>query len=120
MWAKIKEVFAWIGWALAAIAGILFASQKKVGVAPEEAREALKKAQQQAEEVKGELGDVQQRIADAREQTDEEVKHAEHVKVSDDPSAVVDALNDVLDRVHGRSQSGGSGRENCNGCSGRH
>ena len=29
MWAKIKKALAWVGWAFAVIAGILFASKKK-------------------------------------------------------------------------------------------
>jgi len=119
MWAKIKKVLAWVGWAFAVIAGILFASKKKREITPEEVKEALEKARKQVEEEKKRLEEAQKKIEDVRKQTDEEVEHAKDVEVPSDPIAVADALNDVLDRIRG-SQSGGQGQQNCDGCAGRH
>lgn len=120
MWAKIKKALAWVGWAFAVIAGILFASKKKKkDITPEEIKEALGKARKQVEEERKKLEEAQKKIEEARKQTDEEVEHAKDVEVPDNPDAVADALNDVLDRIRG-GQSGGQGQQNCDGCAGRH
>lgn len=59
MWAKIKKALAWVGWAFAVIAGILFASKKKKkkkkDITPEEIKEALEKARKQVEEERKKL-----------------------------------------------------------------
>ena len=121
MWAKIKKALAWVGWAFAVIAGILFASKKKKkrDITPEEIKEALEKARKQEEEERKKLEEAQKKIEEARKQTDEEVEHAKDVEVPTDPNDVADALNDLLDRIRG-SEGGGKGQQNCDGCSGRH
>lgn len=123
MWAKIKKALAWVGWAFAVIAGILFASKKKKkkkkDITPEEIKEALGKARKQVEEERKKLEEAQKKIEEARKQTDEEVEHAKDVEVPTDPNDVADALNDLLDRIRG-SEGGGKGQQNCDGCAGRH
>jgi len=119
MWAKIKKALAWIGWAFAVIAGIFFASKKKREITPEEIKEALDKARRQVEEEKKKLEEAQKKIDDVRKQTDEEMEHAKEVEVPTEPTAVADALNDVLARARG-GQGGGAEQQNCDGCAGRH
>jgi len=119
VWVKIKKILAWIGGIVIVICGILFASKRKRNITPNEIKEALEKARQQVEEEKKKVEEAQSKIEEARKQTDEEVEHAKEVEVPTEPTAVADALNDVLARARG-GQGGGAEQQNCDGCAGRH
>lgn len=69
------------------------------------------------EEEKKKVEEAQSKIEEARKQTDEEVEHAKDVEVPNDPAAVADALNDLLERIRG--EGGSDKQQNCDGCSGR-
>ena len=118
MLKKLKTVFAWIGGILLALFTYLLASRNKTKAEIEKTKQELEKAQQKTDEAKQEVKQAEQTIKEAKEQTDKEVEHAKDVEVPDNPDAVADALNDVLDRIRG-GQSGGQGQQNCDGCSGR-
>lgn len=118
MWVKIKKILAWIGGIVIVICGILFASKRKRNITPNEIKEALEKARQQVEEEKKKVEEAQSKIEEARKQTDEEVEHAKDVEVPNDPAAVADALNDLLERIRG--EGGSDKQQNCDGCAGRH
>jgi predicted nucleic acid-binding Zn-ribbon protein len=116
MLKKIKSVLAVVGGALLAILGYLLISKERPQTG---AKDELKEAQKKVEEAKEKITSAEQAIKDAQKKTDEEVEHAKEIKVSSDPDAVADALNDVLARAR-RGQSGGQGQQNCDGCAGRH
>ena len=120
MLKKLKTVFAWIGGILLALFTYLLASRNKTKAEIEKTKQGLEKAQQKTNEANQEVEQAEQKIKEAQKQTDEEVEHAKDVEVPNDPAAVADALNDVLDRARGGGQGGGTERQNCDGCAGRH
>lgn len=117
MWEKIKTVLVWIGGALLAIIGYLFISKKYTKTDIATAKKELDEAQRQTDEVIKRITEAELVIKQAQRQTDEEVEHAKDVEVPSDPSAIADALNDVLEHVRG--EGGGSKQQNCDGCAGR-
>jgi len=120
MLKKLKTVFAWIGGILLALFTYLLASRNKTKAEIEKTKQGLEKAQQKTNEANQEVEQAEQKIKEAQKQTDEEVKNAkENIEVPSDPAAVADAFNDLLDRIHGGSESGGNQQQNCNGCAGR-
>jgi len=121
MWEKIKKVLSWVGGAVVLIAGYFFISGKQQkGSDVDKTKAELQEIQKKVDEEKKKLEEALQVIKEAQKQTDEEVEHAKEVEVPSDPAAVADALNDVLDRIGGGSKSGSTGKQNCNGCAGRH
>ncbi len=117
MWGKIKTVMAWIGGILLAVLGYLFISKKKTETDVVTAKKELDKAKKETDEVVDRISEAEKIIKQAQKQTDEEVEHAKDVEVPSDPSAIADALNDVLEHVRG--EGGGSKQQNCDGCAGR-
>lgn len=117
MLKKLKTVFAWIGGILLALFTYLLASRNKTKAEIEKTKQELEKAQQKTDEAKQEVEKAEQTIKEAKEQTDEEVEHAKDVEVPNDPAAVADALNDLLERIRG--EGGSDKQQNCDGCSGR-
>jgi len=117
MWGKIKTVMAWIGGILLAVLGYLFISKKKTETDVAVAKKELDEAKKETDEVVDRISEAEKIIKQAQKQTDEEVKHAKDIEISDDPDAVIDALNDILDRIRG--ESGGNKQQDCDGCSGR-
>ena len=118
MLKKLKTVFAWIGGVLLALFTYLLASRNKTKAEIEKTKQELEKAQQKTDEAKQEVKQAEQTIKEAKEQTDKEVEHAKDVEVPNDPAAVADALNDLLERIRGKS--GSDKQQDCDGCSGRH
>ena len=117
MLKKLKTVFAWIGGILLVLFTYLLASRGKTKAEIEKTKQELEKAQQKTDEAKQEVEKAEQTIKEAQKQTDEEVEHAKEVEVPSDPTAVADALNDLLERIRG--ESGSNKQQNCDGCSGR-
>lgn len=115
MLKKIKSVLAVIGGVLLAVLGYLFISKKQPQTGT---KDELKEAQRKVEEAKEKITSAEQAIKDAQSKTDEEVKHAKEVEVPDTPDGIADTLNDLLGRIRG-GQSGGTERQNCDGCAGR-
>jgi chromosome segregation ATPase len=116
MLKKIKSVLAVVGGVLLAVLSYLLLSKKQPQTG---AKDELKEAQRKVEEAKEKVARLEQAIKDAQKKTDEEVEHAKEVEVPTEPDAVADALNDVLARARG-GQGGGTERQNCDGCAGRH
>ncbi len=121
MLEKIKKVLSWIGSiAVLMISYLLFFKKPQKNSDIDKAKTELDEIQKKVEEEKRKLEDALQAIRETQKQTDKEVEHAKEVEVPSDPAAVADALNDVLDRIGGGSKSGSTGKQNCNGCTGRH
>lgn len=118
MLKKLKTVFAWIGGVLLALFTYLLASRNKTKAEIEKTKQELEKAQQKTDEAKQEVEKAEQTIKEAQKQTDKEAEHAKDVEVPSDPTAVADALNDLLERIRG--ESGSNKQQNCDGCTGRH
>lgn len=120
MWEKIKKALSWIGGIVVLIAGYFFISGKKQkGSDVDKTKAELQEIQKKVDEEKKKLEEALRTIEEVQKQTDEEVEHAKDVEVPTDPSAVADAFNDILDRIRG-SEGGGTERQNCDGCAGRH
>ena len=121
MWEKIKRVLSWFGGIAVLMISYLFVSKKTQKTSDiDKAKTELDEIQKKVDEKKKKLEDALQVIRETQKQTDEEVKNAnENIEVPNDPAAVADALNDVLDRIGGGSKSGSTGKQNCNGCAGR-
>ena len=122
MWEKIKRVLSWFGGIAVLMISYLFVSKKTQKTSDiDKAKTELDEIQKKVDEKKKKLEDALQAIRETQKQTDEEVADAkENIEVPSDPAAVADALNDVLDRARGGGQGGGTERQNCNGCAGRH
>ena len=116
MLKKLKTVFAWIGGILLALFTYLLASRNKTKAEIEKTKQGLEKAQQKTNEANQEVEQAEQKIKEAQKQTTR-VEHAKDVEVPNDPAAVADALNDLLERIRG--ESGSNKQQNCDGCSGR-
>lgn len=116
MWGKIKTVMAWIGGILLAVLGYLFISKKKTETDIATAKKELDEAKKGTDEVVNRISEAEKIIKQAQKQTDEEVKHAKDIEVPDDPAAVADAFNNMLDRIRG--ESGSDKQQDCDGCSG--
>jgi len=122
MWEKIKKVLSWIGGIAVLIAGYFFLADKsRKSSDVDRAKSELEGIQKKVDEEKKKLEEALRTIEEVQKQTDEEVADAkENIEVPSDPAAVADALNDVLDRARGGGQGGGTERQNCDGCAGRH
>ena len=121
LWEKIKRVLSWIGGIAVLMISYLFVSKKTQKTSDiDKAKTELDEIQKKVEEEKKKLEDALQAIRETQKQTDEEVKNAkENIKVPSDPSSVADAFNDLLERIHGGSESRSDQQQNCDGCSGR-
>jgi len=117
LWEKIKSIFASIGGILLVALGYIFLSRKRTKTDVDIAKSKLEEVKKQTDEVVEQIVKAEQIIKQAQKLTDEEVEHAKDIEVPDNPDAVADALNDVLERVRG--EGGGSKQQNCNGCAGR-
>lgn len=122
MWKKVKKALSWIGSiAILIVSYLLFFKKTQKPSDIDKAKTELNEIQKKIEEEKRKLEDALQAIRENQKQTDEEVEDAkENIEVPSDPAAVADALNDVLDRARGGGQGGGTERQNCDGCAGRH
>lgn len=121
MWEKIKKVLSWIGSiAVLMISYLLFFKKPQKPSDIDKAKTELDEIQKKVDEEKKKLEDALQAIRETQKQTDEEVKNAkENIEVPSDPSSVADAFNDLLERIHGGSESRSDQQQNCDGCSGR-